>query len=171
MAAVTVRPAVGEDAQPIAQIWLDGWRVGYRGLVPDRVLDSLNLDDREERWRRRLTDGDPGAWTLVAVVEQDVVGYCRLALPSRDDDAGRQTGEIASIYVAADRRRAGIGRELLSAALAQFRADGSTAVTLWVFKDNASAREFYRGHGFEPDGRSAYDELCELDDVRLRLEL
>ncbi|HEY5197299.1 MAG TPA: GNAT family N-acetyltransferase [Solirubrobacteraceae bacterium] len=168
MARVRVRPAAGDDADAIARIWIGGWRVAYRGLVPDRVIDALRPEDREALWRGRLTVADPGARTLVAVIDEQLVGYCRLALPSRDDDAGTGTCEIASLYVASDRRRGGIGRELLSVALAELETDGWAEVTLWVFSENTSARAFYASHGFEPDGRTGYDELCELDDIRLR---
>jgi ribosomal protein S18 acetylase RimI-like enzyme len=168
MPAAGLRRATSSDAGAIARVWIDGWQIAYRGLVPDRVLDSLRLEDRTALWRRRLTDGDPGALTPVATVDATIVGYCRLAAPSRDDDAGRRTAEIASIYIAPDRRHQGIGHRLLCSSVAELRSGGWTEATLWVFSANAAARAFYAVHGFAPDGRTGYDELCELDELRLR---
>jgi ribosomal protein S18 acetylase RimI-like enzyme len=168
MAGVLVRSAVPADADAVARIWIDGWRIAYRGLVPDRVIDSLRLEDRQAVWRARLTDGDPQARTSVVVAGDLVAGYCRIATPSRDDDAGPRTAEIASIYVAADRRRQALGHRLLSTVLGELRRDGWTAVTLWVFTENTGARAFYTTHGFAPDGRTGHDELCQLDELRLR---
>ncbi|MBJ7609246.1 MAG: GNAT family N-acetyltransferase [Candidatus Dormibacteraeota bacterium] len=173
MAGPIVRPAEQRDADGIGRVWVDAWRVGYRGLVPDAVLDSISLDHRQQQWRARLGGGDPGARTSVSVIGGEVVGYCRLALPSRDADAGAgaTTAEVASIYVTTARRRTGIGHALLSTALDAMRADGWRRATLWVFVDNEAARRFYSRYGFAADGGREHDHGTGLDELRLRLAL
>lgn len=59
------------------------------------------------------------------------------------------TVEIGGMWVSPDRRRSGIGRELLSAIIAWARERGASRVGLWVRKSNEPARLLYESHGFE----------------------
>jgi GNAT superfamily N-acetyltransferase len=80
------------------------------------------------------------AFTLAAERDDELVGFCSIATPSRDDDAGEATCEVAAIYVAPSVWRVGIGYALLDAALGgKVRQDGWRVAILWVFAANASA--------------------------------
>jgi hypothetical protein len=54
MLPVTMRAASPEDAQQIAPMHLSCWHEAYAGLVPQRCLDDLDVQDRVARWRERL---------------------------------------------------------------------------------------------------------------------
>jgi ribosomal protein S18 acetylase RimI-like enzyme len=165
----SVRDAELSDAEAIARVWVDAWRIAYRGLVAPEVLDALSREQRAAHWRARLGAGDPGARTTVATVGAEIAGYCRVAVPSRDADAGGETAEIASLYVAPERGRTGVGRALLHAALERLGRDGWRGATLWVFTANQPARVFYAAHGFAPDGATGLDGGTGLDELRLAM--
>jgi ribosomal protein S18 acetylase RimI-like enzyme len=165
-----MRRAEQGDAQAIAAVHVSAWRQAYRGLLPDEVLDQLSVEEREQSWRE-LLDERHGRWFTVVAVGSDarVEGFCTTATPSRDDDAGERTAEIAATYVDPAHWRAGIGSALLDAALAELRQADYEEVTLWVFADNARARSLYRRFGFEPDGGEArHDWSGGQLEVRLR---
>jgi ribosomal protein S18 acetylase RimI-like enzyme len=151
-----VRRARVEDAGGIARAWVRAWQVAYRGLVPDAVLDALDVEERRTLWRSRLEGGD------CAFVFEDlgIAGYCRVLPPSR----------VASLYVLPERRHGGVGTALLEAGLDELRSHGDHA-TLWVFTDNHPARAFYARFGFTPDGAERVDEGTGLAEIRLRAEL
>lgn len=92
----------------------------------------------------------PGSRALVAqrriAGETQAIGY--VILRSVADEA-----EILSIGVVPASRRAGVGRALLDAALADAASAGAAAVFLEVGEDNPSARAMYRAVGFMPVGR------------------
>ncbi|MGH3030104.1 MAG: GNAT family N-acetyltransferase [Gaiellaceae bacterium] len=71
------------------------------------------------------------------------------------------TVEIGGMWISPDRRRSGIGRELLSAILAWARERGASRVGLWVRESNEPARLLSESHGFEPS---------ETTEAGLRLE-
>jgi ribosomal protein S18 acetylase RimI-like enzyme len=172
VSAVVIRRAATAYARAIAAVHVASWQVAYRGLVPDAVLDGLSVERRERGWRERLGRPDAGAsFTLVAERDGAVAGFCSVAAPSRDGDAGERTAEVAALYVEPAQWRTGVGATLLRAALDALRADGFDAVTLWVLEDNARGRAFYRRLGFAADG--ATQELAELEarEVRLRAAL
>lgn len=65
--------------------------------------------------------------------------------------------EILTICVSPERRRLGIGRILLEAALAAIQAHGAVRIFLEVAIDNVPAEALYREFGFRREGfRTAY---------------
>jgi GNAT superfamily N-acetyltransferase len=154
MAEIAVRTAVPEDARAIADVHVRAWRVGYRGLVPDAILEGLSREAHEQRWRE-LLGGSEAAFTLVAEREGRIAGFCAAMAPSRDTDADPRTCEIGAVYVDPDAWGAGAGRALLAEALRRLHAGGWEAATLWVLEGNGAARAFYARFGFAPDGATA----------------
>ena len=68
---LTVREASQGDAAAIAGVHVRAWRVAYRGLLPDDLLDRLSVEDREESWRGILEDaGDESSDLLAAAVSR-----------------------------------------------------------------------------------------------------
>ena len=166
---LAVRRARPADAAAIAGVHVRAWQIGYRGLVPDAILDAMSVREREARWGEILDRDDAASYTLVAERGRHLIGFCSIIAPSRDEDAGARTAEVAAIYVEPDAWRTGAGSALLSAALQGLRDDGWHAVTLWGFAANARARTFYERFGFALDGREELDERSGQQEVRLLL--
>lgn len=102
MQQIVVRPAVVADAPGMADVHVRSWQETYRGLVPDRVLDSLDFAARRERWwRTAITEGAEGT-TDVAVAERDgeIIGIASAGVP-RDEDAAWPV-ELFVIYLLAE---------------------------------------------------------------------
>lgn len=166
-----VRRAVPADARAIAEVHVRSWQAGYRGLMPDELLDGLSPADREPMWREAAS-GRAGAGALF-VAERDgrLVGFCALAAPSRDDDAGDGVAEIGAIYVDPEAWRGGAGRALMDVAVAHLRSEGWQELTLWVLRDNQPALDFYAAHQFRPDGAEQFYERSGTTGIRLRRSL
>jgi len=165
MAAFAVRPALLNDIDAIARIHVRSWQHAYRGQIPDAVLDALDPAERAQKWLEWLDK--PGFLLQVAVRDEAVAGFCSL-IPSRDHDASDEVGEVASLYVDPARWRSGAGTALMAAAVAEARAAGKRAVTLWVLTSNTSARQFYERIGFVPDGGSKVETIRGLALPHLR---
>ena len=154
-----VRIAETGDARAIAEVHVASWRAAYRGIVPDRVLDGLSVDEREARWRGQLGDGAP--LILVAVEEDRVVGF-----------SATSGDEIGALYVRPAMWRRGVGSALLAQTLGELRRGGVRAAELWVFRDNDAAVAFYERHRFVLDGAEQAHEWADgAVAVRLRSEL
>lgn len=61
---------------------------------------------------------------------------------------GAERSQIEAVRVRADRRGLGVGREMLTWAIAQARARGCALVQLTTDKSRADAHRFYLGLGF-----------------------
>ena len=104
---------------------------------------------------------------LVAEEDGELLGFTACG-EGRDNGAGPQTGEIMTFFVAAGRWRAGVGRAVMAAALADLTARGCTEATVWSF----AANDFYEAHGFTRDGAErTEDAWAHLPETRFRRAL
>ena len=162
------REAVAADVRRIAEIHVLAWQSGYRGLLPQEVLDALRPAQRIPRWLSTVQRAEwPCRGTLVADDAGDVVGFADLRPAAAD------VGEIASFHVLPDRWGSGVGQAMMAEALRTFRAAGYRSAALWVLDTNVRALRFYTKAGWRPDGTSRPDVVGgqPIRDVRYRLDL
>lgn len=164
---LTVRQAVPGDAMAVAVVHVRSWQVGYRGLVPDQVLDRMAPEDRVARY-----DFGPersgGPLTLVAVDGEALCGFATIG-PARSGTPG----ELWALYVDPDRWRLGVGRLLIEQARTRLVQRGFKEAILWVMAGNERAERFYRSDGWTPDGGRKRDEHWGVlvDELRYRRDL
>ncbi len=110
---------------------------------------------------------------LVAEHDGAVAGYVRLdegfPIP-----AHRHVRVIGGLAVDPDRRRLGIARQLVDAAVAEARQRGARKVTLRVLGHNTAARRVYEGCGFVVEGvlRAEFHvDGTDVDDVLMARRL
>lgn len=133
-------------------------------------LGSIDVEQRQARWSERLSD-DAGVPVRVAVREGAIVGFCLVAAPSRDADAGEDVAEIAALNVSPDAWGCGVGTALVHDALASLKRDGWRTVSLWVVDGNDRARTFYERLGFRLDGASTTHEGSGARELRMTMAL
>lgn len=147
--------------------------------MPEGLRDACATDAR----RLAEIDGlqNPSPWSESLFHASIAAGQCRLAV----DASGRICGfvvvqtvldecEILGLAVEPGQQRRGIGTRLLSAALAQARAQGVRTCHLEVRASNEAAQSLYHAHGFVPNGRrKAYygAGAAREDALLLRLEM
>jgi GNAT superfamily N-acetyltransferase len=108
---------------------------------------------------------------LVAEDEDEMLGFTACG-ESRDPGAGPETGEVRTLFVAADSWRRGVGAELMAAALADLTERGHAEATVWSFAANERANAFYEAHGFTRDGAERTEEAwAHVTEVRYRRPL
>jgi ribosomal protein S18 acetylase RimI-like enzyme len=157
MEEIAIRRAQAGDAAAIAVVHVAAWRETYAGLVPERMLSSLSVEERTRRWHRILTMPDPAMASAVFVAvgaARSVVGFgsCgrqRLA----DLVAAGFAGEFSALYVLAAHQRRGLGRRLMALMAEDLMAREVRGAALWVLRDNQPARRFYEALGAKVVGR------------------
>src|SRR5437867_3034225 len=163
-----VRLARPEDADAIARAHVRAWQSAYRGLMPEAVLDALNVAERAERWRERLREEKAGHPTVLVVEDEDgaVAGFAAIG-PRRGEPPG-PSGELYAINLDPDCWGRGLGRALLVAAEEALREAGHDQAMLWVVAGNERARRFYELSGWVADGidRRDRERGFELHEVR-----
>jgi ribosomal protein S18 acetylase RimI-like enzyme len=165
-----IRRAKPADADVLAKLHIDSWRVAYRGLVPDSYLNALDYDRRAQSLLESLSAQIEE--TYIAEEDGEVVGFLTLG-GCRDEDVDKKiTGEIWGIYLAPQHWRKGIGRLLCRYGERILGSRGYLIVTLWVFAGNSQARRFYEAMGYKADGATKTLTLgTPLEAVRYRRQL
>jgi ribosomal protein S18 acetylase RimI-like enzyme len=141
-----IRRAKSGDARDIAKVFVNSWRDTYAGILPQRYLVGLSVDLTAQRWRIRLSRGDPGATTFVAefpsigLVAYGNCGPKRTVLPAGID------GEFFELYVDPAAQGGRVGRALMSEMAAHLVARRMRSACVWVLRDNP-ARWFYQHLG------------------------
>lgn len=156
----TVRPARADDLDSIVRVFLACWRWSYADLLPPDLRDLYTVDAASAMWERAPLD----RMVVAGVPGGSVLGVTRFGADPDDP----VLGHVFSLYVHPHAQGLGLGRRLLTAAADRLRADGFGAATLWVFADNGSAREFYAGQGWAPDGGERVEPAYRLPELRLR---
>ena len=163
---LTVRAATEDDADDIVRINVHAWQRAYPGIVPQDVLDTMEVEGRVERYRYRMRHS-PGFEHLVAADGDKVVGYTCVGnyrLGQRPDGAlHRGIGEVTAIYVDPPWWGTGAGHALMDAARQRLTERGFTTVRLWVLAANHQARRFYERSGFAVDGATAGYPVARAD--------
>jgi len=146
---ITVRVAMADDADQIAELAIRAWEAAFRGIVPPEIDPRRGWD--ADRVRARLLERGRETEHAVAELDGELRGYIVYG-PSRDEDAPPSVGEIWALYVHPATWRRGVGRALVEHALTELRAAGYLDATLWTLAESPPARAFYEACGFERDG-------------------
>jgi ribosomal protein S18 acetylase RimI-like enzyme len=164
-----LRRATAGDAEAIAEIQVETWRVAYAHAFPPEFLDNLSVDERRDLWARTLSAGTFDVF--VAELGGRVMGFVSSG-PAEDESA---LGELFALYVEPTGWGKGAGRALLERAERALRDAGLDTAVLWVLEDNPRARRLYEAAGWSTDGgrkrlpHGGVDALAVRYRKRLRL--
>jgi ribosomal protein S18 acetylase RimI-like enzyme len=182
MAIGYVRPARLDDVGEIARIQLTTWRVAYRRLLPQRVLDHLDEDWIAQRWHEAIADPPSPQHSVLVAVEQSgeritsgttsayVVGFAasgptdEAALAPGEDhtDVGDAACAVTDLLVEPRWGRRGHGSRLMTACVDRWQADGFSTAIMWTFAEDKVTRAFLSGAGWATDGAS---RALDVDDL------
>jgi GNAT superfamily N-acetyltransferase len=148
MSRFAIREATPDDAEGIARAHTASWQMSYRGILPDVVLDRIDVGQRVETRRKILRDRSVFQLVAYDVTHGDIVGFCD-AGPSRRHVPF--AGEVYAIYLVQHAKRYGLGAEMFERVQAWLVAGAMRSMIVWVLDNNHHARRFYEAMG----GRSA----------------
>ncbi len=144
MTRFAVREAVPGDAEGIARVHTDSWQTSYRGILPDTVLDRIDVGQRVDSRRKILRDRSVFQLVAYDVTHGDIVGFC-------DAGASRRhvpyAGEVYAIYLAHRAKRHGLGQDMWERVQAWLAANDMRSMIVWVLENNHHARRFYEAMG------------------------
>ncbi|MGG5461131.1 N-acetyltransferase family protein [Clostridium sp. B9] len=144
-----IRYAYISDAKDLAKIHSNSWKVSYKGIIPDEILDNFNIEKKQRYFERVIKDGLEE--NAVILSNNEVIGFICIG-KCRDTDKTDSYGEVWGIYLLPEYFGRGVGTKLINWGLGELRNRGYKKVTLWVLEDNIKARKFYEKVGFKHDG-------------------
>lgn len=133
------------DTPQVADISMRAWQTAYKGIMPDSVLDNIDVKKREENWANGFTTLPDLIRTVAIDDTNKVLGYTTGS--SCRDIKDPENGELWAIYVDPKLVGQGIGKALIADFIIRIRDAGFFLMYVWVLEDNISARKFYESQG------------------------
>lgn len=144
---LTIRPARVEEADTLAELHYAAWKMGYQGILPNEVMQALDLEEFYPRWRYRLSPQGAGHHILVAEQEGKLVGFTTYGASREAMQLPSSYAEIYTLYVDPNTWGQGVGGTLMISVFQQLMREEIDGCFLWVLKSNTGARLFYEHLG------------------------
>jgi ribosomal protein S18 acetylase RimI-like enzyme len=144
-----IRYADVSDAEVLGEIHSKSWKIAYKNIVPDSILDNIRAENRKKYFEKALSEQTEE--DALIYVDNKAVGFMCVG-KCRDKDQDISCGEIWGIYLLPEYWNKGIGAYFIQWGLKELKNRNYKKVTLWVLEDNLSARKFYEKMGFRHDG-------------------
>ena len=154
-----IRAAAPDDWPVMRRVFIDAGVVAWSHIVP---AEALEQNEPPGRWNPQYATD-----VLVADVDGAVAGFVYVRA-SADADATADVGEIESFYTHPSVWGQGVGRSLMTAAIARLSELGFSEATLWTEHRNHRPRRFYERAGWSLDGEQRHKEYRGTSLVELR---
>jgi ribosomal protein S18 acetylase RimI-like enzyme len=139
---IGVRRATARDAEAIAGVHDEAWRLAYSGIIPGSNLERMVTRRGPAWWVKAV---ERRAAILVIEVGGQVCGYATVG-PSRMRMLPF-SGEVYEIYMKPEYQGLGFGRHLFEAARGELKRYGFKSFAIRVLRDNEGAQGFYKRMG------------------------
>jgi ribosomal protein S18 acetylase RimI-like enzyme len=131
------RKANLKDSTGLAYVHVHSWRTTYEGIVSHEYLQSLSIEEREQKWVQILSGSHH---TYVCEVDDGkIVGFVSFG----KERSGEFEGELYAIYLLEEYQGKGIGKELFGIAATGLKKQGYNSMWVWVLKENPSKHFYY----------------------------
>jgi ribosomal protein S18 acetylase RimI-like enzyme len=140
IAVTLIRPAHTSDADAIAVVHANSWRLSHRGALLDEYLDGPVYEERRAFWTQCLANVPFHQRVLVSVQGDVIAGFISLCAAQHPSWGSW----IEAIHINHLLSRSGIGSELLLAAAASLPAKAQDLpMYVLVAEKNKRARAFF----------------------------
>ena len=150
-----IRYATLADAKRIAEINTEGWQTAYRGIIPDEILDAMDVQSRIEAIRSSLIQA-PNQDLVCEDESQRILGFVSFGKMRWEQFCEQCDCELYAIYVESNARGKGVGKALFQATLAEFKSQGKRSMLVNVLEGNASSVKFYQHLGGQVIGNKDF---------------
>ena len=140
---ITIRNISEEDIPAVVDIQVEGWKIAYKGIIDDEFFSLL---DKEKQIERRKKDYKDGPF-IVAIVNNQIVGFCRYYDSVLSADGECFDCELMALYVKPELKNQGIGKVMFNYVVNDLKSKGKKKMILWCLKDNHPSRNFYERMG------------------------
>ena len=128
MEGIIIRNIEKKDIPSVADIKINGWRIAYKGIIDDKVLNSMNRKKKKKKIRKTYKDNG----FIVAELNNEVVGFCNYIDTNKfTQDISDIDCELLAIYVKPDLKYNGIGTKLFQFVINEFKSTKKTKMILW----------------------------------------
>ena len=157
-----------EDAVSASSIYAESWKVGYSGILSDKLLNSIPLDF----WVTTFTDNFSSHRFEIAIMNENGFDIGAGGYGMSRDYEEKDVGEITSIYLRPEAWGNGYAKQLFDFMIKELCDIKCKKIHLWVIKENTRAQHFYKKCGFKKTGKEKLisfkgEEVTDIEYARM----
>ncbi|MBY0597944.1 GNAT family N-acetyltransferase [Bacillus bingmayongensis] len=144
---IKIRKAIEDDIESIAKVHVESWKVTYKGIIPDGILNNITHESREKQWRKIFKQGASDQYRYVAeTLEGKIIGF----IDGGPERSGKYNcdGELYAIYLLQEYQGYKVGQRLFQSLVSKFIKNDVRSILVWVISNNPS-KGFYEN--FSPE--------------------
>ncbi len=127
-----IRYADINDCTVLGIIHSESWKVTYKDIVPDSILDNMSAEKSEKRFYNAFVQGEEE--NVLILNANQIAGFMCFG-KCRDKDLDNSYGEIWGIYLLPQYWGRGLGTELINWGINELHIRGYNKVSLWVLEE------------------------------------
>ena len=155
MENIKIRNIEEKDIYSVADIKINGWKVAYKGIIEDNILNSMNREKIIEKIKKNYKE----CGFIVAELNNEVVGFCSYIDSNKfSQDIIDADCELSSLYVKPNLKYNGIGTKLFQFVINELKNRNKTQMILWCLEDNEPSKKFYTKMG----GKIIKERIIEI---------
>ena len=141
---VIIRDVRISDAEKIARVNVDAWRIAYADLIDEKTLQNLSYSEKAHRWRNTIESLGDRTVIFVAEIGDDLVGFVLAGQEQQDPGINslRYKGELMAIYVSEPFQRRSLGTLLVLKVIDYLNKNNVNSMCVWTLKGNPYS-DFY----------------------------
>ena len=164
--ALSIRRVRPGDEAALAAIQTGSWRAAFSHILRPEELARRTETGRVEAMYASLLNDERGHGYILTLDDQP---QAMAWWDAARDERFSGMAELICIHSLPAHWRSGCGSALMDRVVEDVRAAGYDRMMLWVFRENARARAFYRAKGFiETDvtkNALGAEEICLIKDL------
>lgn len=137
-----IRKATLNDSLGVAKVQVDSWKTTYKNIVPDKYLNQMTYENRQEKWQDIISK------QIVFVAENnkgEIVGFSNAGV-ERTGKYPDYKGELYAIYLLKEYQGKGIGKLLFKHVVEILKEKNIFSMVVSVLEENKS-KLFYEHLG------------------------
>lgn len=132
--------AVPEDSLMISSIKIITWKKAYAKILPKEYLNSLNIDERAQKYHAELTLNDT-IFSFLIKYNEIPIGVIRMEMD-------KSSAILRDIYILPDYCGMGFGTKAFNFALSTAKENHYDVLNAWIFEKNIRSLKLAQMIGF-----------------------
>lgn len=150
---VVLREATCDDVDSLAMVHVQAWQETYGGLLPQELIDFLDLKHRKMMWSKIFQEQNSDTATFLCVSDnEEILGFASGVRNSNNPD----NAELTCLYVLKKFQRRNVGNLLLKKVAAEMFKRECVTLEVNVLANNPYLT-FYKKLGGSPCGSHQTD--------------
>ncbi len=132
-----IRLLVEKEIDEMTELYVKSWRATYKGIIPDKILDTITVEKFNKIWKEYITKENNG---IFGAFENDVfLGFGAFT----PDEEMEDTLYLDSLHIKDGYKGKGVGTKIINHLKEYAREKEYKGVSVSIMSGNDRARNLY----------------------------